>query len=236
MDGEDKGAVSTDKLSILIDVIHVQQSFTWDCGLACAKMVVGTYSLDPDSVSKVCSKFDIRESVWTIDLAFILKEYGLKLAMFTVTLGVDQTYANESFYTSNFNSDEGRVTRLFSEAADKGVHVEKRSMSIDEIISHLMTSGLVIVLIDWTHLSCIKCKEKWGILSPLSVFTSCLKSSYQGHYITLCGCDQEEGIIYYRNPSYSNILCHCSYETLDKARQQYGTDEDIIFIHPPTSS
>jgi hypothetical protein len=29
-----------DKLSILNDVVHVQQSFTWDCGLACAKMVL----------------------------------------------------------------------------------------------------------------------------------------------------------------------------------------------------
>jgi hypothetical protein len=54
-----------------------------------------TFSLDINSVSEICKKFEIGESVWTIDLAYILKEYGLVFSMFTITIGVDQTYAKE---------------------------------------------------------------------------------------------------------------------------------------------
>lgn len=74
------------------------------------------------------------------------------------------------------------------------------------------------------------------------------RTTYQGHYIVLCGYDIERQKVFYRNPSFddrkfffitkfSNKLvdvtdvCQMSLSILEEARKSYGTDEDVIFIY-----
>ncbi len=40
-------------------------------------------------------------SVWTIDLAHLLRRFGLHVALYTVTPGPNPAYADESFYLEN---------------------------------------------------------------------------------------------------------------------------------------
>ena len=51
-----------------------------------------------------------------------------------------------------------------------------------------------------------------------------------GHFIVLVGFDKEKQLIFYRNPATHQTLSYTSYESLEKARKSFGTDEDILFI------
>lgn len=61
-------------------------------------------------------------SIWTIDLAHLLARHGLPVSFTTVTIGINASYGNESFYMEHIEEDERRVGRLFSEAPQAGEH------------------------------------------------------------------------------------------------------------------
>lgn len=60
--------------------------------------------------------------------------------------------------------------------------------------------------------------------------------SYRGHFIVLIGYDDERQLVYYRNPSATLSVSYASYASFEAARKSFGTDEDILFIYPPSSS
>ena len=57
-------------------------------------------------------------------------------------------------------------------------------------------------------------------------------NSYQGHYVVLVGFDPTTKEVLYRNPTVKDKVCHMPYDSLEESRTAYGTDEDVIFIHP----
>ncbi|KAK7499110.1 hypothetical protein BaRGS_00009657, partial [Batillaria attramentaria] len=142
------------------------------------------------------------ESVWTIDLAYMLAHYGIPHHLCTITLGANADHAKKAFYTS-FNKDEERVNNLFADAAANGVSVERRSVTLEEVIEHLSHGNIAIILVDWSHMGCLWCDR--GL---------------------------RKGVIFFKNPNAHEALCCCRYDSLDKARKSHGTDEDILFVYP----
>lgn len=59
-------------------------------------------------------------SIWTIDLAHLLAHYGLPVCFTTITIGINDSYGNESFYMEHLAEDERRVRKLFLEAPEAG--------------------------------------------------------------------------------------------------------------------
>ena len=57
-------------------------------------------------------------SIWTVDLAYILRRFGLAVEFTTVTLGANPDYAKESFYKEHMAEDGFRVERLFQVASE----------------------------------------------------------------------------------------------------------------------
>lgn len=51
--------------------------------------------------------------MWTIDLAHLLRRFGLGVVFLTTMLGANPEYTNELFYAENMAADERRVQRLF---------------------------------------------------------------------------------------------------------------------------
>ncbi|CAG2245338.1 unnamed protein product [Mytilus edulis] len=124
-----------------IDVPSFVQKYSWDCGLACVCMVLRHLGIDDSKIYKEDhTDLDCGDSVWTIDLAFLLQKYGIKNRLTTTTLGVDKGYGT-------------------SEAESKGIVVEKGSVPVDEILNHLEGDNLVIALVDWSYLECIWCDK-----------------------------------------------------------------------------
>jgi hypothetical protein len=203
--------------------------------------VAGT-SFAPDAEFRdVCRRLGFGDSVWTIDLAYILRHYRVRHALCTVTFGVDRGYSSARFYRERFSADELRVNALFQQAAGLGVVAQKRSVALDEILAHLRKRCVVVALVDWRHLDCDWCGGGVGgrCLGGVSAcLGKCLGGcgggsggAYQGHFIVVVGFNSSQRVIYYKNPSYSIGLCCCSWETFDAARKSYGTDEDLLFVY-----
>lgn len=106
---------------------HVMQRRSWDCGLACSLMALRGAGYCPDFAFPALPDLEAAvgtSSVWTIDLAFLLRDQGVRPRMFTVTVGVDPSYDRLPFY-STLPHDHDRVSARFRDAAALGVSVEK---------------------------------------------------------------------------------------------------------------
>ncbi|XP_072044644.1 protein GUCD1-like [Amphiura filiformis] len=225
--------------NVLINVPHMRQETSWDCGLASTKMVLRflniEYDGEEDNFDQICQELGIRTGAWTIDLAYIVNKYKIKHYFCTQTLGVDPSYQNVGFYTEvmSFSSEEKRVNDLFSCAEKENVQVQKRGVSKEEILKHLATGNPIIMLIDASILRCTQCYY----LPPLCMGNGCLavccntRNSYQGHFIVLCGYDMSTEQYHYKNPSNMQELCSCTFTNLEEARKSHGTDEDILYIY-----
>ncbi|XP_059478404.1 protein GUCD1 [Neocloeon triangulifer] len=209
---------------------HQRQRFNWDCGLTCIMMVMPQEKRQhfQENFKLICSEEGFNKSTWTIDLAYLLKKFELEHVFCTITLGIQPAYGSQPFYAKVIQKDEARVLDRFVSAESSGVCVQKRSLPLEELLSHLEQHGPVIVLTNGNLLQCEICK----INKLTSELRACLPwpSSYSGHYIVLCGFDLPRQLVFYHNPSYSERVCAIHFTNLDEARFGYGTDEDAILI------
>ncbi|PIK49517.1 hypothetical protein BSL78_13622 [Apostichopus japonicus] len=152
-----------------VDISSTYQKYHWDCGIACAQMVLSfvlpSTPASEEDFDEIRRKLMVGHSVWTIDLAHIMQHLGVKHQFFTVTLGVDPTYSAVDFYTKRkeaerFTEEEERINDLFSKASEKGINVEKRSVTKEELIQHLSRQNVAIVLVDSSLLRCVNCDRK----------------------------------------------------------------------------
>lgn len=154
------------------DVPHVRQTHNWDCGLACALMVLKALVARADADEKtnthaatkaLPSSHSARRadlptlrrrcattSVWTIDLAHLLRSFDVcDVALFTVTIGANPAFSKETFYKDSIKDDEARVSKLFAGAADAGILVEKRSVCLRNVKRWAASAEwILIVLVD----------------------------------------------------------------------------------------
>ena len=151
------------------NVPHVRQTRNWDCGLACALMVLKALVVQADadpseagarlSRSHGARRADLptlrrrcaTRSVWTIDLAHLLRSFHplCDVAFYTVTLGANPAFREERFYRDSIEDDASRVARLFAGAADAGILVEKRSVCLRNVKRWAASAEwILIVLVD----------------------------------------------------------------------------------------
>ncbi|XP_060699815.1 protein GUCD1 [Hemiscyllium ocellatum] len=219
---------------VQLNVPIIQQSFHWDCGLACSRMVLQyLHPVSDEEFQTACWRLQLSESVWTIDLAYLMQQFGVMHRFCTQTLGVDKGYRYQSFYRKHFETEEDRVNQLFSQAEANGVHVEKRSVTIQEIQQHLAKEHVIIVLVNAVLLVCDLCSApvKFCCLLPIGQKCFCRKPDYQGHFIVVCGYNRNSGCIFYNNPAYADRVCCTTVSNFNEARMSYGTDEDILFVY-----
>lgn len=214
---------------VRITIPHVRQIHHWDCGIACAQMILKMCSKDLSDFDSFCKSLKFGDSVWTIDLAQIMNHYNVKNHLTTITLGVDKGYSKKSFYKDRFSADEIRVSDLFENAASQGLTVAKRSVPMIELLQHMSKQNPIIALVDWSFLSCKWCDHVASCVS-ISCVGKCMQM-YQGHFVVVCGYNKKDKLVYYKNPSYREELCCCSMKSFDAARKSYGTDEDLLFIN-----
>lgn len=207
-----------------IEVPHINQLFSWDCGLACISMVLRTIGIETCSVDALAD-LCCTNSIWTVDLAYLLQKFSVKFFYYTVTLGANPGYSDETFYKDQLPTDVVRVNKLFCEAIEAGISIRCRSIS-EEQISLLILSGkyVAIALVDQHKLSRSwvedVCASGLGDSGP----------SYTGHYIVICGYDADEDEFEIRDPASSRKQDKVTSRCLGEARKSFGTDEDILLI------
>ncbi|XP_072809570.1 protein GUCD1 isoform X11 [Vicugna pacos] len=111
---------------VQLPVPIIQQLYHWDCGLACSRMVLRYLGqLDDSEFESALRELRLTKSIWTIDLAYLMRHFGVRHRFCTQTLGVDKGYKNQSFYRKHFDTEETRVNQLFAQAKACKVLVEK---------------------------------------------------------------------------------------------------------------
>ncbi|XLT04308.1 hypothetical protein HN51_043057, partial [Arachis hypogaea] len=109
--------------SRFVDVPHVNQIYTWDCGLACASMVlktIGVNDRDIQALAELCCT----NSVWTVDLAYLLQKFFVAFSYFTVTFGANPNFSVESFYKEELPNNLVRLDMLFQKAVESGIGIQ----------------------------------------------------------------------------------------------------------------
>eukprot|EP00854_Cymbomonas_tetramitiformis_P018009 gene18009-21446_t len=87
--------------------------------------------------------------IWTVDLAHLLRKFGVEVHFTTITVGANPDFASESFYRENMEEDGLRVERLFREADSIGISIQCRSLSAAEIRNCVLSGHwLLIALVD----------------------------------------------------------------------------------------
>jgi hypothetical protein len=227
-------------------VPHCKQHFSWDCGLACVFMVVKAFNAaalqstpvvsgdlhesDYDKLRELCPT----TSIWTVDLAHLLRRLGLDVCFLTTTLGPNPAYAEEGFYMEHLQEDELRVSQLFSEANTAGIALHQRSLSSQELQEVAMTGAcLVIALVDKRKL------DPW-LLSPDLLCPTLLGGNekgasegdggYTGHYVLIVGFDVSRLEFIVHDPATPVSELRVSALALDLARRSFGTDEDLLIV------
>jgi hypothetical protein len=104
---------------------HLRQRHDWDCGLACAQMVLQAAGITAGAGWADLTAGVVNGSVWTVDVALALARRGLPPAAFYTTMaGVNPAHAALSFY-KNLDEDAARLPALFAELAARGVPVHE---------------------------------------------------------------------------------------------------------------
>lgn len=217
--------------AVEIPLVHVQQRLTWDCGVSAVMMVLNesdrTYMRE--NLDIVSQEEGFNKSTWTIDLAYLLHKFGIRHHYVTITLGVNPGYSLEDFYQQVLKKDANRINERFQLAAVNGISIEKRAVELEEIIDHLSLGNPAILLVNANLLFCDACHSNKCLMQLLSCCNMML--SYQGHYIVLCGFNDMEKKVLYRNPTFMNRVCTMPYDAFEAARKSFGTDEDVLFVY-----
>eukprot|EP00164_Ancoracysta_twista_P001708 GFYU01002239.1.p1 GENE.GFYU01002239.1~~GFYU01002239.1.p1 ORF type:complete len:323 (+),score=46.00 GFYU01002239.1:169-1137(+) len=231
---------------------HYMQVHSWDCGLACVSMILARYfggklhttdSLYAKSTAK-------NESVWTIDLAYLLSGRGFHVTFITLSVGVNEDLGTEQFYAKDFEVDQVRVNDLFARAAENHVAVREESVDTSELAYYLQSGhGCILLLVNKALLRCVNARHpgtNWNrLMSSACCFgdTPCAirrtsgntlqkkSTPFVGHFIVLWKYDNRRGLFYYQDPSESQGQCMITSDDLDAARRSFGTDEDTVFVH-----
>ncbi|GFP86343.1 protein gucd1 [Phtheirospermum japonicum] len=219
---------STDKdrsvLSHFVEVPHINQQRTWDCGIACVLMVLralGVYDCNIQELGELCCT----TSIWTVDLAYLLQKFAVRFTYCTVTLGANPDFCVEAFYKDQLPNDLIRVNMLFREAREAGIDIECRSLSATEI-SDLILSGkyVAIALVDQYKLS------NSGLEDVCVSDFYGGNPGYTGHYVVICGYDAVTNEFEIRDPASSIKHERVSSWCLEQAHKSFGTDEDLLLI------
>ncbi|BBG98017.1 guanylyl cyclase 1 [Prunus dulcis] len=93
--------------SHFVEVPHINQLDSWDCGLACLVMVFRTVGIDS------CDIQTLAELCCTTSFSY-----------YTVTFGANPNYSGETFYKEQLPNDLARVDTLFQKAREAGVSIQ----------------------------------------------------------------------------------------------------------------
>ncbi|XP_050385070.1 guanylyl cyclase 1 isoform X1 [Argentina anserina] len=210
--------------SHFVEVPHINQLHSWDCGLACVLMVFRTFGIDSCDIQTLAD-LCCTNSIWTVDLAYLLQKFSIDFSYYTVTFGANPNYSGETFYKEQLPNDLVRVDTLFQKALEAGIRIKCRSVSREEICFLILCGKYIaIVLVDQYKLSPFN--QDNVIISDLCGSNS----DYTGHYVIVCGYDTATDEFEIRDPACSRKHERVSSTCLEEARKSFGTDEDLLLI------
>ena len=199
-----------------LEVPFYKQENKYDCGPTALKMVVDYLDQKPYSREQLQDLVDSDRSgvTWTIGLAKSAAQLGFKTELYTTCLGFNLKNYELEFYqkvADEASSAEQKLERLKREAVKFHVHMEEKSLSLDELLNKINENCVPVILLDWSK---IKGTER-----------------FIGHFVPVVGYDNEN--VYVHNQGENNTMANLPIrrELFEQARKSAGTDEDVVFIY-----
>ncbi|KAH6596947.1 hypothetical protein BASA50_003408 [Batrachochytrium salamandrivorans] len=151
---------------MLTIIPHIPQSYNWDCGPACASMVLAGLGSPRSSPSDILALYP-QKSIWTVDIAYIFKHYAVKdFTMYTSYIGVNWQNASKQFYRDTIADDLKRVHSLFAKARESHVRIVPLVLAMDDICRFLASNRYaIIILVNLNLLLCRQCRQSKGATS-----------------------------------------------------------------------
>eukprot|EP00467_Chlorarachnion_reptans_P013732 CAMPEP_0114534360 /NCGR_PEP_ID=MMETSP0109-20121206/27795_1 /TAXON_ID=29199 /ORGANISM="Chlorarachnion reptans, Strain CCCM449" /LENGTH=222 /DNA_ID=CAMNT_0001717761 /DNA_START=93 /DNA_END=762 /DNA_ORIENTATION=- len=126
------------------------------------------------------------ESVWTIDVAFILRSFGASVRFLTMYPGINPVYRESEWYKDAIPNDEKRVMKRFAEATRNGIAVEKSETPTAEFLSLMKDNKyFLIVLVDRTQLMCSQCARATPELIARYHEAQKKEDAFIGHFVVV---------------------------------------------------
>ncbi|CAN8077164.1 unnamed protein product [Agarophyton chilense] len=203
---------------------------SWDCGLACVAMTLKTLGFKQvflEDLIKNCRA----AATWTIDLAYLLHEFGVRVSYYTTIRGVRPEYLTQSFYKKMHDpSDTNRILQRFNDAKSNGVNVTEEKLKMSDIQRAIVEKRqLALVLVDVRLLRCIFCTQNHGTQESIRSYHR-NPDGFLGHYVLLYAYHEESNYFLMKDPASGREFCMVSAPNLELSRLAFGTDEDIILI------
>ncbi|KAJ1927687.1 hypothetical protein IWQ60_002702 [Tieghemiomyces parasiticus] len=215
-------------------VPHVMQWYSWDCGLACVCMLLRYYGLTQVMMEELLT-YCSAESVWTIDLAYILRKYlPVDFTYYTRYLGINPAYLSHTFYQDTMDDDQQRIEQLFQIAHRQQIRILRIALPLLDIKRFVAEQRFaIIMLVNAKLLRCEYCLRE-GQVSPTTPLTNLQPyfdtKDYVGHFILVVGYNFILDTFYYRDPALADELCQIKAVHLERARASEGTDFDSIVV------
>jgi hypothetical protein len=228
---------------------HIHQLESWDCGLTCALIILlfaeqENNNDNLDSVNfnyyddstietklrNISAPFLHSKSVWTVDVALLLAHQDIRINLYTsFSSNVNPALEDLDFYKDSFKQDYIRVPILYKELfklMEKDEDYIPPYLILLEDLKKNLTSkfAFYLVLVDARLLECLTCSHY------------VTRNSFDGHYIILTHYDSLNDIFEYLNPANSHSCCSMKSSTLEQARFELGTDNDVIEVILPIHS
>merc|ERR1712087_50857 len=217
--------------SMMRPIPHVRQSFNWDCGFACIEMSLRALGISACRCSLQTLRSRVpHSSILTVDLAHLLRDFGINFRFLTAMPGVNPSYREEAFYKATIDADSARVRALFDAAPARDIPIERRSLSPQQL-QKLVSSGenIVMALVDRRRLYSSRKHSVGGFVQTLSQW-GFASGGYVGHYVLITTFDAREDTYCLKDPAQSSEHYLVPSSDLDAARFSHGTDEDLIII------
>ena len=209
-----------------------RQEESWDCGLACVRMALGV--LGHNATHASLTQRLASRSVWSIDLAYLLHDYGVECEFITARVGMEASlYQGVGFYDECIAADSRRVSFLFKRASAEGVQVRQHTLNGTELWNLMRDEDtLVIALIDAAKLysRVVPADRSATTDVPAAIPANDSATDFMGHYVMLVGLDDQRGGFLVNDPGRDEERTFVRSESLEAARLASGTDQDLILI------
>lgn len=210
-------------------VPYVSQSYSWDCGLACVQMALRAKGNEENVTYSDLRRQCTTDSIWSIDIAYLLKYFRLQSVYYTVMKGVRPEYREQEFYRTQISDDTKRVNQLFQNAEQNGVVVIQSHVSLSHIRRVVSNGMLALTLMDKRLLKCCLCdRVEHSRGTKRSIGSD--QAGFVGHYVLLYGYFAPADVYLIKDPAARRETCVISADVLQEARLAFGTDQDILFI------
>jgi len=197
-----------------LKVPFLQQTTNLNCGPMALKMILSYFGEDIDiNIIEKKSRLKKDKGFSTGQIALASIELGFKTRLFTIAETFNLENMELDFYKKYAHEDLEWYDKILEEAKGKGVEVNLKSISIEEIQSLITENSIPIILLDW---NIIKDKKDKG---------------YQGHFVVIVGYDKDNIYVHNHGLKSPKPFLSIKKEIFDEARKAKGTEEEIVVIY-----